>query len=87
MLCIISEFQVDQHFSPLGMVTRIQLSIMDFNSGSTLPQAKINGGQGKYNFSYLQIKRWSSKPIRVKKDKIHYFEMIDRTVEGIKNKM
>ena len=87
MLCIISEFQVDQHFSRLGIVTRIQLSIMDFNSGSNLPQAKTNGGQGKHNFSYLQIKRWSSKPIRVKKDKIHYFEMIDRTVEGIKNKI
>ena len=57
---------------------------MDFNSGSNLPQAK--GGQGKYNFGYLQItKRCSSKPITVEKDKTHYFEMIDRTVEGIKN--
>ena len=74
-----------QHFSHLGMATRSLLAIMDFNSGSNLPQAK--GGQGKYNFGYLQItKPWSSKPIKVKKDKTHYFEMIDRTVEGIKNK-
>ena len=32
-------------------------------------------------------KKWSIKPINVKKDKTHYFEMIDRTVEVIKNKI
>ena len=42
----------------------------------------------KYNLGYSIItKRWSSKPIKVKKDKTHYFEMIDRTVEVIKNKI
>ena len=66
-----------QHFSHLGMVTRSQLAVMDFNSGSI--------GQGKYNIGYSKItKEWSSKPIKVKKDKAHYFEMIDRTVEVIK---
>ena len=61
---------------------------MNFNSGSDLPQAKTKSGPGKYNFGYSQItKCWSSKPIKVKKDKIHYFETIDRTVEGIKNKI
>ena len=61
---------------------------MDFNSGSDLPQPKTKVGQGKYNLGYLRIsKRWSSKPIKVKKDKTHYFEMIDRTVEVIKNKI
>ena len=70
-----------QHFSHLGMVTRSQLAVMDFSSGSDLPQAKTKGGQGIYNFGYFQItKRWSSKPIKVKKGRIHYFEMIDRIV-------
>ena len=70
------------------MVTRIQLVIMDFNSGSDLPQAKAKGSQGKYNFDYLKrTKCWSSKPIKAKKDKTHYFDVIDRTVEGIQNKI
>ena len=41
-----------QHFSHLGMVTRSQLAVMDFNSGSDLPQAKTKGGQVKYNHGY-----------------------------------
>ena len=70
------------------MVTRSQLGVMDFNSGSDLTQAKTIGGQGKYYLGYSKTtKRWSSNPIKVKKDKTHYFEMIDRTVEVIKNKI
>ena len=43
---------------------------MDFNSGNDLLQPKTKGGQGKYNLDYLKItKQWSSKPIKVKKDK------------------
>ena len=77
-----------QHFSHLGMITRSHLSVMDFNFGSNLSQAKIKGGQGKYNLGYSKItKQWSSKSIKVKKDKTHYFEMIDRKVEVIKNKI
>ena len=71
------------HLSRLGMVTRSQLVVMDFNSGSDLPQAKTKSGQGKYKI----IKQWSSKPMKVKKDETHYFEMIDRTVKVIKNKI
>ena len=63
------------------MVTRIQLAIIDLNSGSDLPQAKTNGGQGKYSLDYSKkTKWWSSKPLKVKKGKTHYFDMIDRTV-------
>ena len=77
-----------QHFSHLGMVTRSQLAVMDFNSGSDLPQAKTKGGQGKYNLGYSKItKRWSSKPIKIKQDKTYYFQMINRTAEVIKNKI
>ena len=76
------------NISHLGMVTRSQLAVMDSNSGSDLPQAKTKGDQGKYNFGYSKItKRWSSKPIKIKKDKTRYFEMINRTVEVIKNKI
>ena len=61
---------------------------MDFNSGSDLLQAKTKGGQGKYNLGYSKItKRWSSKPIKIKKGKTHYFEMINQIVEIIKNKI
>ena len=61
---------------------------MDFNFGSNLSQATTKGGQGKYNLGYSKItKQWSSKSIKVKKDKTHYFEMIDRKVEVIKNKI
>ena len=63
-----------QHFSHLGMITRSHLAVMDFNSGSNLSQAKTKGGQGKYNFGYSKItKQWSSKAIKVKKEKAHYF--------------
>ena len=59
-----------QHFSYLGMVTRIQLAAMGFNSGIDLPQAKTKGGQGKYNLGYSKItKRWSSKPKKLKRTK------------------
>ena len=61
---------------------------MDFNSGNDLLQAKTKGGQGKNNLGYSKItKRWSSKLIKIKKDKTHYFDMISRTVEVIKNKI
>ena len=77
-----------QHFSHLAMVTRSQLAVMDFNFGSDLPQAKTKSGKGKYNLGYSKItKRWSSRPIKIKKDKTHYFEMINGTVEVIKNKL
>ena len=66
------------------MATRSQLAVMDISSASDLPQGKTKGGQGKYNLGYSKItKPWSSKPIKVKKDKAHYFEMIDRTAEVI----
>ena len=71
------------HLSRLGMVTRSQLVVMDFNSGSNPPQAKAKCGQGKYKIT----KQWSSKPRKVKKDETRYFEMIDRTVKVIKNKI
>ena len=64
------------YLSRLGMVTRSQLVVMDFNSGSNLPQAKTKSGQGKYKIT----KKWSSKPMKAKKDETNYFEMIDRTV-------
>ena len=63
------------------MVTRSQLAVIDFNSGSNLPQAKTKGGQGKYDLGYSRITK------QIKKYKTHYFEIIDKTVEVIKNDM
>ena len=37
----------NQRFSHLGMVTRSQLAIMDFNSGSDLPQVRNKGWSRK----------------------------------------
>ena len=45
---------------------------MDFNSGSNLLQAKTKGGQGKYNLGCSKItKHWSSKLVKVKRDKTY----------------
>ena len=57
---------------------------------STLPAIcrKQKGWSRKYNLDYLKItKPWSSKPIKVKKDKAHYLEMIDRAAEVMKYKI
>ena len=68
-----------QHFSHLRMVTTSQIAVMDFNSASNLPQAKTKSGQEKCILSYSKItKLWLGKPIKLKKDKTHYFQMIIR---------
>ena len=68
-----------QHYSHLRMVTTSQLAVMDFSSVSNLRQAKTKSGQEKWILSYPKItKLWSGKPLKLKKDKIHYFQMIIR---------
>ena len=55
-------------FFYLGMLMRIHLAVRNFNSGSGLEQARLKR-EKKYNVCFLKIpKRWSSKPIKVKKD-------------------
>ena len=58
-----------QHFSYLGMVTRSQLAIMDFNKGSKLEHATTKAGEKRYNVCFLKITNsWSWKPIKGKKE-------------------
>ena len=77
-----------QHFSHLGMIMRSKLAVMDFNSGSELPQAKTKDGTARFNLGFSKVtKQWSSKPIRAEKDKAIYFEMIDRVIEIIDKKI
>ena len=55
-------------FFYLGMLMRIHLAVRNFNSGSGLEQARLKR-EKKYNVCFLKIpKRWSSKPIKAKKD-------------------
>ena len=73
-----------QHFSHLGMVTRSQLAVMDFNAGSDMEQAKTKEGKGKFNLSFSKVtKIWSAKPIKEKKDDSYLFSMINRVIEII----
>ena len=74
-----------QHFSYLGMVTRSQLAIMDFNSGSDLEQAKTREGKDRHNVVFSKVTQlWQAKPIKDKKSRDFLSKLIDRTLEVIK---
>ena len=63
------------HFSFLGMVCRSQLAAIDFNLGANLELS------GRENLSFSKItKTWSTKPIKVNKDKNKFARMIKRVV-------
>ena len=71
-----------QHFSHLGMITRSQLAVLDFNQGSKLQHAKIKNGEKIYNVSFSKItKTWSAKRIKEAKQKEYLKDMINRTLE------
>ena len=73
-----------QHFSYLGMVTRSQLAIMDFTSGSDLEKAKTRGGKDRHVVFSKVTQHWQAKPIKDKKSRDFLFKLIDRTLEVIK---
>ena len=76
------------HFSYRGMIARSQLAAIDFNSGSNLVQAKTVQGNPRYNISYSKItKNWSAKPIKEKKDRNFFKDMVNRTKEIVANKI
>ena len=73
-----------QHFSHLGMITRSQLAVLDFNQGSNLQHAKTKNGEKRYNVSFSKItKTWSAKPIKEAKQKEYLKDMINRTLEVV----
>lgn len=64
------------------------MAVLDFNPGSELPQATTKKGEQRYNMGFSKVtKRWSTKPIKQKKDKSVFFEMIQRTVDIIQSKI
>ena len=77
-----------QHFSYLGMITRSQLAIMDFNAGSNIEQATTKKGDKRGNLSFSKAtKNWSYKPIKGQKDRTYLHKMVNETVEcAAKNK-
>ena len=76
-----------QHFSFLGIVTRSQLAVMDFNAGSNLEQAETSQGKKKFNVGFSKVTNvWSAKPIKNEKDDTYLFKMVDRTIEVVKNR-
>ena len=66
------------------MVTRIQLAIMDFNSGSDLEQAKTREGKDRHVVFSNVTQLWQAKPIKEKKSRDFLSKLIDRTLEAIK---
>ena len=70
------------YFSYLGKLMKSLLAVLDFNSGSSLEQARTKSGEKKYNVGFLKItKMWSSKPIKAKKDNYNLKEMVQETIE------
>ena len=54
-----------QHFSYLGMLTRIQLVVKDFNEGISLEQPTTGQGDKRFNVIFSKVtKQWSAKPIK-----------------------
>ena len=64
----------------LGMVCRSQLAALDFNLGANLELS------GRENLSFSKItKTWSTKPIKVNKDKNKFARMIKRVVSIVES--
>ena len=58
-----------QHFSYVGMLTRSQLAVMEFNKGISLEQATTGQGDKRFNVTFSKVtKQWSAKPIKEKRD-------------------
>ena len=54
-----------QHFSYVGMLTRNQLAVMNFNEGIFLEQAATGQRHKRFNVTFSKVtKQWSAKPIK-----------------------
>jgi len=63
-------------------VTKSQLAILDFNSGSELEQAKTRDGKDRHNVVFSKVtKLWQAKPIKEKKSREFLSKLVDRTLE------
>ena len=76
-----------QHFSYKGMLTRMQLAVLDHNANVGRKQAKVKSGKRKGTLRYSQVftkrrKTWVIKPIKEPKSYIFLDKMVERVVES-----
>ena len=72
-----------QHFSYVGMLSRSQLAVMDFNEGISLEQATTGQGDRCFNVTFSKVtKQWSAKPIKEKKDLGYLHRMVKETIKS-----
>ena len=70
------------HFSYVGMLTRNQLAVMDFNEGISLEQAITGQGDKHFNVTFSKVtKQWSAKPIK-EKDLGYLHRMVKETIKS-----
>ena len=68
--------------SYVGMLTRSQLAVMDFNEGISLEQATTGQGDKHFNVTFSKVtKKWSAKPIQEKKALWYSHGMVNETIE------
>ena len=72
-----------QHFSYVGMLTKSQLAVVDFNEGISLEQATTEQGDKRFNVTFFKVtKQWSVKPIKEKKDLGYLHRMAKETIKS-----
>ena len=73
------------HFSYEGVIVRNQLVAIDLNLGSDLQQKTVKMGKECFDTAFSEItNHWSSKPIKVAKNREKFHDMVTRLVEVIK---
>ena len=66
------------HFSYRGMIARLQLAILDFNSGVGLNQATTSNQQLRYKQQFSKVTQsWVIKKIKLPKDKVYMDHLLD----------
>ena len=75
-----------QHFCYVGLLTRSQLAVMDFNEGISLEQTITAQGDKRFNVTFSKVtKQWSAKPIKEKKDLGYLHRMVKETIKSAIN--
>ena len=72
-----------QHFAYVGMLTKSQLAVVDFNEGISLEQATTERGDKRFNVTLFKVtKQWSAEPIKEKKDLGYLHRMVKKTIKS-----
>ena len=68
------------------MIVRSQLVAIDFNLCSELTQAETKSGEKRFNVTYSKAtNNWSAKPIKEKKDRSVFKNLVSRVDEVVAN--